>query len=642
MLKLNVNQKLASGILGIAAICALASGAGLWVTTTLGKAIQQVRDYGTLIDHNLHADMMHDALHSDVLSAFAASDSSLRISLPDVKKQLAEHVGNLQRDIDRVQSFAHDSAIAMALDRIKPALESYIALAQHIVASVETDPQGARKQDIEFRSRFLELEESLGALRQTIEEASQVAEADAQSMGALATYVMLGALVASILAAALMIFMVRRQILRPLSEVNAVIDRLARGDVDFEPPHLQRYDEVGRMARAVGVFRDHEVQARKDRQEQEAEKIRAEEARRHAERDAIDSERRLVREAIGVAVEKLAAKDLTFRIADDLPEAYVKLREDFNHALEQLEGVIGKLSTSTQAINFGTMEISSASDDLSRRTETQAASLEETAAAVAEITNKVKQTASGAAQARSVVESAKEDAARSGDVVRKAIEAMTHIENSSQQITQIIGVIDEIAFQTNLLALNAGVEAARAGDAGRGFAVVAQEVRALAQRSADAAKEIKSLIASSHAQVQQGVHLVGETGSSLERIVQRVLEINTVVHEIATSAAEQATGLQQVNSAVDHMDQSTQQNAAMVEEATAATRQLAQQSDELNAIIGSFATSARRVAAEARKEPARPAAAAAAKTPHRPSPMAPLKPQASYKAMTGTDSWEEF
>jgi methyl-accepting chemotaxis protein len=237
--------------------------------------------------------------------------------------------------------------------------------------------------------------------------------------------------------------------------------------------------------------------------------------------------------------------------------------------------------TNTSGLRTGTEEITQASDDLSRRTEQQAASLEETAAALDEITATVRKTAEGAKQARDVVSQTRSDAEQSGEVVRHAVAAMSSIEQSSQQISQIIGVIDEIAFQTNLLALNAGVEAARAGDAGRGFAVVASEVRALAQRSAEAAKEIKTLISTSAKQVGAGVKLVGETGESLGRIVIQVAEITTVVTEIAASAQEQATGLHEVNTAINQMDQVTQQNAAMVEQSTAASHALAQETSEL-------------------------------------------------------------
>lgn len=308
------------------------------------------------------------------------------------------------------------------------------------------------------------------------------------------------------------------------------------------------------------------------------------------EQQEANAERVVALEAIGRGLERLAAKDLTYRIKNDLPAAFLSLQKSFNLAVDHLQQTLQVVTLTTNSINSGTQEISTASDDLSRRTENQAANIEETAAAVAEVTSRVRQTAQGANKARDVVAAAKDEASRSGDVVKRAIEAMTGIESSSQKITQIIGVIDEIAFQTNLLALNAGVEAARAGEAGRGFAVVASEVRALALRSAEAAKEIESLISISKTEVTRGVKLVDETSTSLESIIERVLQINSVVQEIAASAQEQATSLQEVNVAVEQMDQATQQNAAMVEQATAATRTLAQQSQDLDAVVRSFVT----------------------------------------------------
>jgi methyl-accepting chemotaxis protein len=316
----------------------------------------------------------------------------------------------------------------------------------------------------------------------------------------------------------------------------------------------------------------------------------AEAARVKAEADALARERARVVGAVGESMAALARGDLTYRMPDALPTEYNQLRDDFNAAMTTLQQTLSAVSDSTQNVHGGASEISSASDDLSRRTEQQAASLEETAAALDEITSTVKRSAEGAKQATVAASGAKADAERSGDVMRDAVTAMGEIEQSSGQIAQIIGVIDEIAFQTNLLALNAGVEAARAGDAGRGFAVVAQEVRALAQRSADAAKEIKALIAASSEQVQRGVRLVGDTGQALGGIVARVAEIDTLIAEIAQSAQEQASGLSQVNAAVNQMDQVTQQNAAMVEEATAAAASLRTEAEALARLVGRFET----------------------------------------------------
>ena len=297
---------------------------------------------------------------------------------------------------------------------------------------------------------------------------------------------------------------------------------------------------------------------------------------------------RVMVDALSAALSGLSSGDLTVVIDAAFPPKTQQLKTDFNAAVERLRETMRLVSGSTSAIRSGTDEISTAAEDLSGRTEKQAASLEETAASLDEITATVRKTADGAGHARQVVGTAKLDAERSGNVVRQAVEAMSGIEASSRQISQIIGVIDEIAFQTNLLALNAGVEAARAGEAGRGFAVVASEVRGLAQRSAEAAKEIKALISASSQQVKQGVDLVDQTGAALERIVVQVAELNGIVSDIAASTKEQAIGLDQVNTAVNQMDQVTQQNAAMVEETTAASHSLARETNELSRLVGRF------------------------------------------------------
>ena len=333
-------------------------------------------------------------------------------------------------------------------------------------------------------------------------------------------------------------FAIRAWVVTPVKGLQGAMARLAGGDLKAEVAGTERKDEIGGMARAVQVFKEAGLEAVRIAAATDSERatVTAERERSQAETEAAGAQQAIVVEALADGLESLAKGDLVYRLNTPFSTSYEKLRENFNTALGTLQATMQSIGANTQAVRSGAEEITQASDDLSRRTEQQAASLEETAAALDEITATVRKTAESAKEAREVVAAAKIDAERSGDVVKETVAAMSGIENSSKQIGNIIGVIDEIAFQTNLLALNAGVEAARAGDAGRGFAVVATEVRALAQRSADAAKEIKTLISASGAQVASGVTLVGETGKALGRTVEQVEQLNRLVSEIAASA----------------------------------------------------------------------------------------------------------
>lgn len=313
--------------------------------------------------------------------------------------------------------------------------------------------------------------------------------------------------------------------------------------------------------------------------------------REHVRLQAEAAAQKRLREATdGLAngLRRLAAGDLAFRIEVPFAPEFETLRHDLNSAVKQLGETLHAVAGSAGAIETGSHEISQAANDLSRRTEQQAASLEETAAALDEITANVTNSSRRAEEARAVTAEANASASASGTIVTNAVDAMRKIEDSSSQVSNIIGVIDEIAFQTNLLALNAGVEAARAGDAGKGFAVVAQEVRALAQRSAKAAREIKELIRSSSIEVQSGVRLVHEAGAALKTIERHIVTVNQHVDAIAGSSQEQATGLGEVNTAMNQMDQVTQQNAAMVEETSAAGAALAAETGKLRDLIKNF------------------------------------------------------
>ena len=436
--------------------------------------------------------------------------------------------------------------------------------------------------------------------------------------------------------------MVTRSITRPVGAMVAVMGKLARGDTSVTVPALDQRDEVGDVGRAVQVFKDAAIDKKRLEGESAAHRRTAEEerARNDATRQEAAAQQAAVVGSLAQALGRLSAGDLTCDITEAFAPDYERLRTDFNAAVAELRGVVGTIVGNAGAIRSGTGEISQAADDLSRRTEQQAASLEETAAALDEITATVRKTADGAHATQAVVTAAKDEAEHSETVVREAVAAMGAIDKSAREISQIIGVIDEIAFQTNLLALNAGVEAARAGDAGRGFAVVASEVRALAQRSAEAAKEIKALIGASSSHVSRGVTLVSETGTALGRILSQVRQINDAVNEIAASAQEQASGLAQVNTAVNQMDQVTQQNAAMVEQSTAASHSLAQDASTLEGLTTRFdiggassagAKAPGRTAPQAK--PARPAATRALRV---------VAGNASRKPLPKEEGWDEF
>lgn len=349
--------------------------------------------------------------------------------------------------------------------------------------------------------------------------------------------------------------------------VNTVVrmERLAKGDFTTSIDYDDFQDCVGRMARAMAIFRRNGM----------------------ALEAASQSQIQIVT-ALGEGLERLAANDLSHRIDVPFTSEYEQLREDYNRAMVAVEATLAAVAGASSKINRGAADIRQASDDLSLRTEQQAASLEETAAAMLQITTTVRDTAKGAVEADAAAGQARHEAQQSSVVVSRAIEAMGGIERASAEIGEIISVIDGIAFQTNLLALNAGVEAARAGEAGKGFAVVASEVRALALRSAEAAKDVKSKIDMSTEQVEAGVKLVSETAEALERILARVAEVSSRVAAIAASAKQQAVGLEQVNTAVSEMDNVTQRNAAMVEQATAAAGELASSASNLAAQISRF------------------------------------------------------
>jgi methyl-accepting chemotaxis protein len=383
--------------------------------------------------------------------------------------------------------------------------------------------------------------------------------------------------------------MIGRSISVPLGGLQAAMARIAAGDASEEVAHTDRRDEIGRMAAALVELRRSVIERRALEDGRAAQQQALQDAR--ARQDAADREQVEKQQAVMGEFERalalMSSGDLTVRMSG-LPADYARLEQDFNRAIGNLAQALDDIASSTDTVTRTAAEIDAAVAQLSSRTEGQAANLEETAAAIEEISRTIQSSAKSIDQAKSMAALAKTDAATSSGIVGSAIAAMSRIEESSRKIGEIIGVIDEIAFQTNLLALNAGVEAARAGEAGKGFAVVAQEVRELAQRSANAAKEIKALITASSQQVGEGVHLVEETGKSLSGIDTRVTTIDASIGDVATLAREQSSGIAEINGAISQIDHMTQQNAAMVEETTAATATLRQETENLARLLDRF------------------------------------------------------
>jgi methyl-accepting chemotaxis protein len=403
-------------------------------------------------------------------------------------------------------------------------------------------------------------------------------------------YVMLGVI---LLLAVLAVWFVTRNAAL-IAEAARAMEALAGGDEGAQLAGAERSGALGDLARAFGAFRDGLMARRLLEQSAELERRQAEAARQRydEERAASLASQKQVVDCLAKALISFAEGDLTWKITEWFSAEYKTLRMDFNQASARMEATMRRVTDSTRNVTAGAGDIRAATTDLARRTEQQAGQLEQSAGTLAEITSAVQKTSQNAGSVAQLAAAAREDATASGSVVQETVQAMSGIENSARQIANIIGVIDEIAFQTNLLALNAGVEAARAGDAGRGFAVVAVEVRALAQRSADAAKEIKGLISASGVQVGNGVKLVNQTGDALTRITGQISELTELVSDIAISARQQAAALNALSAAVNQMDHVTQQNADMVEQAAAASARLSEEAAALSKLVDEFKISA--------------------------------------------------
>ncbi len=531
------------------------------------------------------------------------------------------------------------------------AIDGFVAEMHGIETALQALVDGnARGEAQAFRERIADLDMQAAdfgkrlraftdALRIELEKRA-AAISDGNSSTVIYSLAVIAAALAASFGAGLLV--ATRGITGPLGSLQERMRSLAGGDVQDAIPGMTRGDEVGQMAKAVAVFLQNARERIRLEQEADANRSLSEKERlaREEQRAREAADVRFAVDNLAIALAKLSDGDVSYRIEQPFTETLDAVRSDFNASAGKLQEALASVSENARGIDAGAREIRAAADDLAKRTEQQAAAVEETAAALEQITTTVKDSTRRAQEAGALANRARHDAEQSGEVVRRAISAMERIEKSSEEIANIIGVIDEIAFQTNLLALNAGVEAARAGEAGKGFAVVAQEVRELAQRSAHAAKEIKALITTSNGQVQEGVELVGETGKALTTIVSEVHDIDRNIAAIVEAAQEQSSGLQQINTAVNQMDQDTQRNAAMVEESTAASHGLAREVASLNQLLAQFKLGT----AAAAPRPVRtvPGAEAPVASPVRALGRKVAAAFAGNAAVAAQDNWQEF
>lgn len=553
---------------------ALILAAMLLGLTLLQTGVTALRDYARMqsdadgerivgmLRNHMVGDMMHDAVRGTVYAALYGAASGQPSQIAAARKDLAEYSANYRQIMADNRKDAEEPQMVPLLEKTDADVEAYLGIAAKMVDAAAADRARAEALFPEFNTKFDALEESMEAIGLVFEDllAQQNDAAQSSSWALLVFFTLLSL---AVLAGTL--WMVRRAIVARLIRLAERLGTLAAGDFDAPVPEADASDEIGDIARAAEVFRAAALSKKR-----------------------ADAQQQMVVGSLADGLKSLAARDLSCRLAVPFAPEYEALRENFNRTAQELAGVIRDVVNAADGVLVGAGEIHAASDDLAKRNELQAARVEQTTSAMGEIASGVQGTATSARDAEKTVSEAQREVATGGGVVRDAMATMTAIEQSSQEVSQIIALIEGIAFQTNLLALNAGVEAARAGESGKGFAVVANEVRALAQRSADAASEITTLITASAGHVERGVALVGRTGEAFEAILAHVARTSEHIARIAQASSVQADSLQQVSTAAREMDRMTQQNAAMVEEATAAASGLTRQAQGLAALVADF------------------------------------------------------
>ncbi|UWR79249.1 HAMP domain-containing protein [Phaeobacter inhibens] len=547
-------------------VLALISVYSLWQSEL---ELERQIDVTKTVRHELKVDLLHEELHAEVLYLVLAGDHATAAEREELRARVAEVGEEIRANLELLKRDTLPPKALAQVEGMVPEVDAFLTQGVALAELAMTDRVAAEAGLDAFEESYKALNTKLHPLSDWIEQAAIETANSARAHDMVLLYILLGT---SVLLVLISIYNARKMtlnIVRPIDRMREALREVAEGDFGLKVEARMRGDDFGQIA--------HDIDRVSGRVIDELEK-----------QNALRGESEKVIDRLRQGLQRLAAGDFSDQINESFGSDYDPLRINYNETVDKLNEVMAQVVKASAAIQAQSDEIRSGAEDMSARTESQAATLEETAAALEEMTVSVSNSAKNAKAVEGAVDSARKDVENSGRVVEGAIEAMNEIERSSGQISQIIGVIDDIAFQTNLLALNAGVEAARAGEVGRGFAVVASEVRALAQRSSDAANEIKTLITASTRTVEEGVEKVDSAGKALSQVVGEVVNIATLVSGISSESGEQAQGLNEINIGVAQLDNVTQQNAAMVEESGAAILKMNSETYGLNQIVSQF------------------------------------------------------
>ncbi|MFO6447526.1 methyl-accepting chemotaxis protein [Erythrobacter sp. NE805] len=516
----------------------------------------------SMLRNHMVGDMMHDAARGAVFAGLYGAASGQ----PEVVKQASDDLDSYAKSYRSIMAenikLAVDPALHQQLEAANRDVDVYLATARQMLDAAARGRSDAERLFPRFNQSFDRLEESMGDIGVAFEDLLTARKAATRASS---LWLLIGIALVSFVLLAVLMGQIQKQLVLRLYALGERFKAMGEGDYTSPVEGADAPDEIGAIALAAEKFREVALA-----------------------KQAAEAEQKVVVAALAGGLQDLAARDLTRRLEARWAPEYETLRENFNRTAAELAAVMQQVAVAAEGVSTGAEEIHSASSDLARRNELQAARVDQTSSTLGDVARNVQSTASNAKEVQRVIAEAHREVVEGGEVVRQAVETMASVEASSAEVGNIITLIEGIAFQTNLLALNAGVEAARAGEAGKGFAVVAGEVRALAQKSAEAANEITALIKASAEQVGRGVALVGKTGESFSSITTTFSSIDTYVRTIAEGSQEQADNLQQVSEAASDIGRTTQQNAAMVEQATAAASSLARQSSDLRALVAAF------------------------------------------------------